>query len=132
MLQIGIGNSSSLVPHEDKSSLFLEDDGYYWFLCPLLQQLGEQTGQWIDPYEYACFEGVNLAFLAQTLKKAKTLIENQPEVWSVSLGIQHHGGNQQEIFQKLSKAYFQELLNRWQALCTRAEKSNLGVVCYGD
>ena len=47
-LDIGIGDGSSLVPERDEPSLFLEDDGYYWFLHPLFEGLQAETGQYID------------------------------------------------------------------------------------
>jgi hypothetical protein len=56
MLQIGIGTSASLIPYDDQPSLFMEDDGYYEFLCPLFSELFVVTGQMVDPYENACFE----------------------------------------------------------------------------
>ena len=34
-----------------------ENDGYYWFLRPLLDQLAEKTEQSIDPFEDAEFRG---------------------------------------------------------------------------
>ncbi len=132
MLEIGIGDSSSPAPRASEPSLSLDDDGYYWFLYPLFTELAMQTGQPVDPYENAYFEGANLALLAQTLEKAKALIESQPETWSVSLGVQHHRGNQQEVFHKLDKARFQELISQWQKILVRAREMNLGIVCFGD
>lgn len=112
--------------------MFLDDDGYYWFLWPLFQELFEETGQFIDLYGNACFESENLARLGQILERAQILVNTQPETWSVSVGIQTHQSHSHEVFQQVSKTHFLKLLNQWQSLLRLAEQSGQGIVAFGD
>jgi hypothetical protein len=47
-LDIGIGNGTSLSPVNGELSISLDNDGYYWFLHPLFEDLRAATGQYID------------------------------------------------------------------------------------
>ena len=48
-----------------------EDDGYYWFLYPLFEELAKETGQHIDLYDGAAFSGISLEALARTIASAR-------------------------------------------------------------
>jgi hypothetical protein len=131
MLAIGIGTRASVAPHSDQPSLFLEDDGYYWFLRPLFDQLFEQTNEYVDPYGSAYFEGGSLDLLQEALTTAYQQVKSQPETWLVSGGFQTHP-EYKEVFEEVSKATFLEILNQWDNLVKLARQQNLGIVCYGD
>lgn len=129
MLQIGIGTSASPVPHSDQPSLFLDDEGYYWFLEPLFRQLAEQTGQFIDLYGHSRFVGDSLSALERTLYGAVALVDAQPESWAVIVG---HAGARGEVYMGVIKNRFREILSDWLHLCQRAQEQGLTVVCFGD
>src|SRR5436190_1566231 len=84
-LDIGIADGSSYCPQQDEPSLQL-DDGYYWFLHSLLEELAMATGQYIDLYGDASFTGKDLAALEEMLKHAWNLVESQPANWDVCIG----------------------------------------------
>jgi FMN phosphatase YigB (HAD superfamily) len=147
MLAIGIGTRASLIPHSDQPLVLLEDDGYYWFLRPLFDQLFEQTNQYVDPYGNAYFEGTSLDLLQETITTAYQQVESQPETWLVSTSasidflqmhreyyadfLQTHP-DYKEVFEEVSKATFIDLLNQWDSLVKLARQQNLGIVCFGD
>ena len=54
-LDLGVGNGVSLIPQQGEPSLWLNSDGYYWFLHPLIEKLASETGQYIDLYGDASF-----------------------------------------------------------------------------
>src|SRR5262245_28481146 len=64
------------------------DDGYYWFLHPLLMDLAQQTGGYIDLYGDASFSGTALEALGETVERARSLVEGQPPSWEVHVGTQ--------------------------------------------
>ncbi|MCX6367244.1 MAG: hypothetical protein NTX57_11115 [Armatimonadetes bacterium] len=131
MLQIGLGTSASPVPHSDQPSLFLDDDGYYWFLHPLFEQLAKETGQYIDLYGTALFEGISIHPLQEVLTQAHQQIENQSGTWRVSIGFQTHP-EYKEVFDEVNQATFFEILNQWDSLVKLAQQQSLGIVCWGD
>jgi hypothetical protein len=129
MLQIGLGTSASPVPHSDQPSLFLDDDGYYWFLHPLFKELADQTGEYIDLYGHSWFAGDNRSALEQMLHQAVALVEAQPESWAVIVG---HSGARGEVYMGVQKIRYQETLGQWLSLCEQARQHDLAVVCFGD
>ena len=131
MLDIGIGTRASRFPHPDKPSLFLDDDGYYWFLHPLFTQLAEKTGQYIDLYGFAYFEPPHLGPLQEMLTQAHQQVESQPETWRVSVGFQTHPEHK-EVFEEVNRATFLEVLHQWDSLVKLAQQQSLGIVCEGD
>src|SRR5205807_406471 len=68
--------------------LFLEDDGYYWFLHPLFERLRGETEQYIDLYGDASFMDGALLALERSLVEARAVIESQPDAWEVHVGTQ--------------------------------------------
>lgn len=131
MLDIGIGTRASRVPHPDKPSFSLDDDGYYWFLYPLFAQLYEHTAQMVDLYGKAFFEGTSLDALQEVLAQARQQLESQPETWQVSVSLQI-SPEYKEVFDEVSRTTFLEILDRWKRLVEFAQKHGLGIVCWGD
>lgn len=148
-LDVGIGDGKSLIPVQNEPSLFLEDDGYYWFLHPLFERLRTETGQYIDLYGDASFGEANLSALEQVLKEARALVESQPVAWEVHVGTQiipkgkdlfkvvgaeivGNWENVQEIYKGVERNQFSELISQWQMITARARVLGRPVVCFGD
>src|SRR5437763_11663789 len=87
-LAIGVGDEASFQPLPGEPCLDLDNDGYYWFLAPLFEQLARETGQSVDLYGDAAFDGKNLQVLRRMLTGARTLVESQPGTWEVHVGTQ--------------------------------------------
>jgi hypothetical protein len=88
MLDIGVGYAVGKPPMPVEPGLALDDDGYYWFLHPLFEELQASTGQYIDLYGDAAFVGANLDALGRILSAARRLVEAQPKSWKVHTGTQ--------------------------------------------
>lgn len=148
-LEIGIGYGSSLVPLQGEPSLFLDDNGYYWFLHPLFARLQAETGQYIDLYGYASFIGDSLVALERLLSEARILIGAQPDTWNVCVGtqilpkgkdlIKVEGGkivdnweSGKEILDAVHRDQFLKLIEQWQKVIARAKELGRAVVCFGD
>jgi hypothetical protein len=58
---------------------FDADEGYYWFLHPLFEELRAETGEYINLYDRAVFSGDSLEALARTLSAAHSLVAGHPE-----------------------------------------------------
>jgi hypothetical protein len=119
-LDIGIGDGTSLIPVQGEPSLYLEDDGYYWFLHPLFERLCAETRQYIDLYGDASFFDGALTALEQLLVEARDLIESQPETWQV------------DVYNVVRRDRFLELIARWEKVIARARELGRPVVCFGD
>ncbi len=130
-LEIGIGQDSSWTPDRSEPLLYLEDDGYYWFLHPLLERLAKATGQYVDLYGGASFAGDHLTALEQTLADAQQLVMSQPEEWSVHVGTQV-SPDHRELYHGAKRERMRELLDRWDEITTRARQLGRPVVCLGD
>jgi len=114
----------------------MEDDGYYWFLYPLLETLAECTGEMIDPYGGATFAGRDLDSLHGTLVEARRRIEPMPERWNVqtgmSLGSNLHPTPPTPLNSEVEKEAFVALIERLDAVVAKAKTDNRRIVCLGD
>jgi len=148
-LNIGIGDSTSLIPVQGEPSLCLEDDGYYWFLYPLFDRLRVETGQYIDLYGDASFGDGALAALERLLAEARARIESQPDEWEVHVGMQimptgkdlfkavgskiaGQWQNVKEVYKSVQRGQFLELIAQWEKIVARAKEFGRPVVCFGD
>ena len=130
-LDIGVGNGSSFVPVQGEPALYLDDDGYYWFLHPLFARLQAETGQYIDLYGDAAFTGPELASLKLMLAEARTLAEAQTHSWQVHVGTQV-APVRRELYKPVRRDKLLALLDRWDEVVCRAAALNRPVVCFGD
>jgi hypothetical protein len=148
-LDIGIGDGTSLIPVQGEPSLYLEDDGYYWFLHPLFDRLQGETGQYIDLYGDASFDGAALASLERMLAEGRELVESQRDRWQVHVGTQiiptdkalfkaagskmvGQWEREKELYKPVQRSAFLELIARWQRVVDRAKELGRPVVCFGD
>jgi hypothetical protein len=130
-LDIGIGDGVRPVPLESEPSLWLSNDGYYWFLHPLFERLHAETGQYIDLYGDASFSGKSMMALERLAADAKKLVRSQPPTWRVHTGTQL-APEQKEVYSEVEKARFMELLVKLDQIIQRAKEIGQPVVCFGD
>jgi hypothetical protein len=130
-LDIGVGDGCSLIPVQGEPSLFLEDDGYYWFLHPLFERLAVETGQYIDLYGDGSFAGEKLAALERVLAEARQFVRSQPEAWSVHVGTQV-SPERRELYRPVERQAMLALLDRWDVAIERARQLGRPIVCFGD
>lgn len=139
-IDIGIGDGLSFSPCANEPHFALADDGYYWYLHPLFEDLRTATGQYIDLYGDASSSSNDLGALANTLKGMRKLIETQPERWEVCTGQElvpyqrktRSRGHMKAMFAAVEKCQFLLLMDQWETVVARANELNRPVVCFGD
>jgi hypothetical protein len=131
-LDLGIGSGGgSCMPIPSEPSLWLNSDGYYWFLYPLIEKLQSETGQYIDLYGDASFSGANLSALERMVAEAVRLVQEQPTSWQVHTGTQTHPEHK-ELYAEVNRVQFLSLLQKWRGIVARAKELGKPVVCFGD
>jgi hypothetical protein len=131
MLDIGIGDRPGKPPDPEEPGLALDDDGYYWYLHPLFEQLHAESGQYINLYGDALFTGNGLDALERMLTHARQLIASQPKTWQVHTGTQI-APLRREIHKPVNRAEFLRLIDLWEQVVDRARNTGRSVVCFGD
>lgn len=107
------------------------DDGYYWFLHPLFEKLREETGEYIDLYGWAVFNGDLLDNLAQTIEEARMLIDEQVNEWDVVIGFMMQP-IVKEMRNTVSKQKMQTLIHKLSNAVMKAKANHQFLVCFGD
>ncbi|MFX1238044.1 MAG: hypothetical protein ACFE8P_10035, partial [Promethearchaeota archaeon] len=124
---------SNNVRKDSKYCLELEDGGYYWYLVPYFEKITEETGQWIELYEIAVFFQDDLDSLSKGLNEAKDSINDKPNEWKVSVGIQIHPGNKKkELFYLGNKEKMLEIIDKLLQITKEAKEQNLYLIFFGD
>ena len=126
MVDIGIGSDEGQSPTGFEPCLVLVDDGYYWFLYPLLEELQAATGQDLDLYGDATFAGTDLDALARMLSEARRRVEMQPESWEV------HHPTRRKVFKPVNRAQFLQLIGIWEQGIALARQTGRAIICLGD
>lgn len=130
-LTIGIAADKRSLDVQKNTPLPFDSEGYYWFLHPLFVKLYEKTGEYIDLYGDASFEGASLEALRDTLEQGKQMVAAQPETWEV-----HHGTQtvpvHKELYEPVSRAKFQRFLEEFREIVAKANFVNGRVICFGD
>jgi hypothetical protein len=125
------GNSRSTALCRDEPLLCLDDDGYYWFLYPFIEKLRAETGQYVDLYGIASFQGVERLALARMLADARYLAEAQPEFLGIHTGTWLHSV-EEKISHPVERHRLLELLTHWQVVVDRALELERPVIWLGD
>ncbi|MBI1346444.1 hypothetical protein GC163_09150 [bacterium] len=127
-VSIGLSHTDNVRNADYTSGVYLEDDGYYWFLYPYFQDVWEHTGQMIDLYDDAVFGGNEQPVLLALLERAAAEASQQPDEWNVRIGWR----GDDAIVSKVTKPELQALLTRLIDLVTEAQASQCAFVCFGD
>ncbi|MEQ8637148.1 hypothetical protein [Gimesia maris] len=125
---IGLSCTDDVHNADYTSGVYLEDDGYYWFLFPFFQDVWEQTGQMIDLYDNAVFSAIELSVLLAILERASAEAREQPDKWEVCIGWR----GDDAIMSTVTKPELLALLTKLIDLVTEAQSSQCAVVCFGD
>jgi hypothetical protein len=63
-----------------------QDDGYFWFLYDAFKDVAERTGEQVDLYGDAAFQGEHLLEFQTVIRDWRGRIESSPDRWSVTTG----------------------------------------------
>ena len=107
------------------------DDGYYWFLHPLFEDLKNKTGEYIDLFGAAAFGGDKLASFDDTIASARDLVASQSDHWSVVTGILMEEPPR-NMYSEVSKQQMQTLLDKLSSAIKKARATNAFVTFWGD
>jgi hypothetical protein len=131
-LDIGIGDGTSPTPDWDEPTLYFEFVvGYYSYLEPWFERVATVTGQFVDLYGGASFQGQQLDTLEQALLDARKAVESQAPKWQVHIGTQVEPV-QRKLYVDVERKRVLELLDQWLVVVRRARQLNRPVVCFGD
>lgn len=114
-----------------EKDVYFDNNGYYWFLYELFEELSSQTGQMIDLYETVVFSGDQLIYLRSTFEKADHLISSQPTEWMVRIGWEYEVGGK-EILALVTKHTFKMMLDKLLALANQAIDERKSIIFAGD
>ena len=107
------------------------DDGYYWFLYPLFEELSKRTGIYIDLYGDAEFTKGNINQFETLLDKATQMVENQPASWAVHIGTQTHPV-EKKLYSQVVKKEFYNKINKLRELILEVKNDSATLICTGD
>ena len=126
------------IPNEfdEKHLFYFEDDepGYYEFMFPVIKDISNKTGIFIDLYGDATFPTESLIHLRNLVKKVNIMIMDQPESWPVFIGevYYHKKGISKKEYANVKKMRFQQMLQKLSILIKEAEHKQEAVVFLGD
>jgi hypothetical protein len=109
----------------------LDDDGYYWFLYPLFEQVYAQTGKRIELHGRAEFNAAQLSILQAAIQQGREFVQQLPETWSVPSHLRR-GSTSEPLRMTVSKQQFLSLFEQFDHLITQAIAQQEHIVCIGD
>jgi hypothetical protein len=114
--------------------LSLEDNGCFWFLYSVFEDISKETDQVFDLYEDAFFDGENLALLDRMVARARTAIAEKPEVWKEFTGtVVHQDKNKiEKLYSTVRKTELEALLVKFEKAVGEARERNVGMFFLGD
>ncbi len=107
------------------------DDGYYWFLYPLIEQLRKSHGKYIDLHGEAEFRRGELSLLTRFLGDAEVLVQSRPVRWKVQVGTQT-GPEKRELRVEVERGKFMSLILQLRDVVAAAEADGTSVLFIGD
>ena len=85
-LDLYLQTDASLPTTLENRFLSFEDDGYFWFLYPFLQNISKQTNKEIGPCEDSFFHGQDLDLFNQMIEQVRKEIASKPVIWEEYIG----------------------------------------------
>lgn len=112
-----------------KEQLRLRNNGIYWFLYPYFAKLYDQTGQMIDLYGISNFRSEDLLKLNNTIEKAITVTNDQPDQWDQKIAVELP--KKRILYDRVSKNDVLATLNSLKNITSEAIKNNAVIVFEG-
>ena len=112
-------------------ALRLKDDGYYWFLYPLFEQVYAQTGKRIDLHGRAEFTTAQLLILQTVIQQGREFVQQLPETWAVPSRLRRCPTPAPSNM-TVTKQQFLSLFEQFDYLITQAIAQQEHIMCIGD
>ena len=108
-----------------------DDDGYYWFLDPLFEQVYAQTGKRIDLHGRAEFNAAQLSVLQTVIQQGREFVQQLPERWAVPAHLRR-SSTPEPLRMTVTKQQFLSLFEQFDHLIAQAIAQHEHIVCIGD
>ena len=115
-----------------KHFISLEDDGYYWELYPLFEDIFEVTGEMIDLYDGATFNSQTQIYLRKSLEKKLIDIYSKEDNWGVIVGWSFENKKRVKVLKTVSKDKLIHLIKTIIHNLDIAKKENKKIIFLGD
>jgi hypothetical protein len=134
-LDFGLTDAKTTNPYP-VMKLSLDDDGCYWFCFPFFEELAKRTGEMIDLYDGAWFDGVKLNELRLTLAAIRTEALTMPEEWQQCTG-QTIGSSlvptlPTPVYSAVRREELLGFIEKLDEMATHASIANKWIACLGD
>lgn len=133
-LDIYLQKDASPPETAENHRLSLEDDGYFWFLYSVFEDISKETDQVIDLYEDAFFDGENLALLDRMVARARNEIAQKPDVWKEFTGtvVDQDKNKIEKLYSTVHKNELETILTKLEKAVGEAREQNVGMFFLGD
>ena len=128
-LDVGLADSEGGL--RSSPQVTFREDGYYWFLDPLIERLRESHGKHIDLYGNAEFRKSELSLLTRFLGDAEVLIQSRPARWKVRVGTPS-GPQKRGAHVEVERGKFMSLILQLRDVVSAAEEAGSSVLFIGD
>lgn len=128
-LDVGIRDADNGIRPAPRA--ILDNDGYYWFLHPLMDRLRLSHGRYIDLYGDVEFRVGELSLLYNLLDEAETMVRARPERWQVHMGTVVLPTTR-ELYADVEQGAFLRLIAQLRDIVAAAEDAGAGVLFLGD
>lgn len=116
----------------DKNHSLFQNEAHYWFLRNIIKTIKAETGQYIDLYSDAHFEGKALETLIKYMKNAKALCASAPDSFEQSVGYTFENGARRNIVEKINKADLESEIDIILDFANEALSTNNALEFLGD
>lgn len=127
-LDVWIGDPSD--PTSTLAASF-DPEAFYWFLYPLIEQLRESHGKYIDLYDGCEFKPQELGLIRTFIADAEALVGRQPSRFSVHVGTQVEP-IERKLYVEVDRGAFLGFLSSLRSAADRCLDTGKSMRFYGD
>jgi hypothetical protein len=106
-------------------------EAFYWFLYPLIEDLRDSHGKYIDLYGGCEFKPQELWLIRKLISDAEALVRHQPSRFRIQVGTQTQPV-ERELYSEVDRDSFLEFLASLRAAADRCFKAAKSLHFYGD
>src|SRR5262245_27121321 len=108
-----------------------EPEAFYWFLYPLIEELRNSHGKYIDLYGGCAFEPQELGIVRQLISDAESLVRQQPDRFRIHVGTQTQPVKR-EHYTEVDRGSFLKFLGSLKLAADRCFQAGKSLYFYGD
>lgn len=108
-----------------------DPEAYYWFLYPLIEQLRDSHGKYIDLYDGCEFKPQELSIIRTFISDAEALVRQQPNRFRVKVGTELQPV-ERELYAEVDRGSFLEFLASLSSAADQCLETGRSLCFYGD